>query len=342
MIKLALIGLGTVGQGFIELLHTNSQKLKEATGFDFQLTAISDLQRGAVLDPAGLDLAMLLACLRESGTIHAYPGGIKGLDSVTTIRRSPAHVILEATPTNLDTAEPGLTHLRTAMNAGKHVVTCNKGPIARAWPELQNLAQQNHVRLRFEGTVMSGTPVINLVETTLRGCTILRVQGILNGTTNFILTRLEAGMAYHAALKQAQTAGYAETNPAADVEGWDTLAKIWILSRVFFNGQLEREAIPCTGIRDFPLERIQTARGSDQRWKLLGEIWRTGAGIQARVQPVALPCSHPLAQIDGVMNGIIIETDHLGAITVIGPGAGKRETAYALLSDLLQIAPEIK
>ena len=222
--RLALIGFGTVGQGLAEILHKSAGELKRRYGIEFSVVAVSDLQLGSVYHEEGLDLSRLLELASEGQNIKAYANGIKGWDSLRIIKESCSDTIVEATYTDIETGEPALSHFRAAFESGRHLVTTNKGPVALCYRELAAMAEKQGVQFLFEGTVMSGTPVLNLAARTLAGATINGIRGILNGTTNYILTEMENGLSYAVALKQAQDLGYAEAKPDADVEGWDALA----------------------------------------------------------------------------------------------------------------------
>jgi homoserine dehydrogenase len=239
--------------------------------------------------------------------------------------------------TDLRTGQPAIDHIRTAFEAGKHVVTSNKGPVALAYHQLNRLAETHGVQWGIEGTLMSGTPALRLARTALAGCHIHEVRGILNGTTNFILTRMESGASYATALAEAQALGYAEADPSADVEGHDALGKLLILAAVVMGAPLTKEQVTCQGITRLTPEDIQHARAEGKRWKLIAHLRRVGNRLEASVGPQALPYANPLAGVSGATNAITYVTDLLGEVTLVGPGAGRRETGFALLADLLGI-----
>ncbi len=335
--RLAFIGFGTVGKGLMELLLSKETELREKENFEFTVVAIHDIVLGTLYNEEGVDGALALKTAEKKKSFEGHPDLVTGWDSERIISQTSANVIVEITPTNIKTGEPGLTHVRTALQNKKHVVTTNKGPVALAIQQLQKLALENEVDFRFEGTVMSGTPVFHLTETGLAGAEIRRVRGILNGTTNYILTQMENGIAYEEALRDAQAKGYAEAIPDADVLGWDAKAKVLILANVLMNANLKEPDIPCEGITKITLEDIQKARAHGKRWKLIGSVEKTGSGTKASVAPVELPETDFLAGISGVTNALSFETDTLGEVTIIGPGAGKIETGFSLLTDLLAI-----
>jgi homoserine dehydrogenase len=252
-------------------------------------------------------------------------------------RQAEADVLLEATYTDIKTGEPATSHIKAALERGLHVVTTNKGPLALHYLELAQLAAKRNVEFLFEGTVMSGTPVLNLVRETLAGAEILEMQGILNGTTNYILTRMEEGLSYEAALAKAQELGYAEAVPDADVLGWDALAKVTILANVVFGAALKPTDSPCEGITKITAADITKAKTDGKRYKLIGRVWREGGVVKAAVAPRLVDLSQPLAGVMGATNAVAIKTDALGEVTIVGPGAGKAQTGFSMLTDLLHI-----
>ena len=203
-LRLAFVGFGVVGQGVAEVLRDKGKQLAERYGVELVITAVTDAKKGAAADPAGLDPAKLLSWLGKHGSLNGYPAPATGWDSLTTIKKAEADVVVEASWTDVKTGGPALEHFRTCFAAGKHLVTTNKGPMVVAPQEMIEKAMAAGVELRWEGTVMSGTPVISTARRGLAGCTISGFSGILNGTTNFMLTEMEGGKSYEAVLKQAQ------------------------------------------------------------------------------------------------------------------------------------------
>lgn len=335
--KIVLIGCGTVGRGLLELLNEKQQLLLNKYNLNPIVTGISDPVIGQIFNDKGLDLDKILSLLSEEGHIKDYNGGITGWDSIKTIKESNADVVVEATPTNIETGDPGLTHIKTALINGINVATTNKGPIALAYHELNDLALKHGCFLRFEGTVLAGTPALNLALCPLAGIEIKEIRGIMNGTTNYILTHMESGMSYEEVLKEAQEKGYAETKPDADVKGWDALAKIIITANVLMGGDLKVGDVECKGIDGISKEDVEDALASGKHWKLIARAWREDGKIRASVLPQKLDKNDPLSRVIGVTNAINFDTDVLGQVTIIGPGAGKRETGFALLSDLIDI-----
>ncbi len=334
--NIALTGCGTVGKALLELLHEKREMLKNRFHFEYNISLISARSKGILLNPAGLDLDGVLSALHEKNSLSEFPQSSGSFSELLT--ESKANILVEATPTNLNTAEPALAHITTALNQNIHVVTVNKGPIALNFNALQALAEAHHVQLRYEGTVMSGTPLIELAQHGLAGAAINRIEGILNGTTNYMLTRMENGASYEEALIEAQELGYAETDPSGDVDGWDAAVKVSILAKALFGVDLPIDQVDRTGISGISSEDIQAADKKGERIRLIATIENHGDSIRGSVKPLSLPLTHPLSQVQGVMNAACLTTDTLGPVTLIGAGAGGRETAQALLADILNIA----
>lgn len=328
-----------VGQGLCEILAEKEHMLRERYGLDWVVVAISDFRLGSVADPDGLDVGNVLEILARGGTLHDLEAPEKGWDVHTMIERSGADVLVEVTYTDVKTGEPATGHVKAALGKGMHVVSTNKGPVVNAFRELREIAASRGLRYGVEGVVMSGTPVLNLAELTLAGNRITGVRGIVNGTTNYILTMMEQGMGYAKALDRARELGYAEADPTGDVEGWDALGKIIILAISLFGVSLRQDEVERMGITGITPGDMDEARSRDMVWKLIGSARLLPDGsVQASVKPECLPRSDPLAGISGATNALTFITDELGPVTIIGPGAGKRETGFALLIDLIAIA----
>ncbi|UCF13460.1 MAG: homoserine dehydrogenase [Thermoplasmatales archaeon] len=336
--KLAFIGFGTVGQGLTEILLEKKDMLAEQYDFNYIIVAISDIMKGSVYEKYGLDMYKILDLVKNGKKLDEYPTGIKDLDSLATIKKSNADTIVEVTYTDIKTGEPAITYIKTALGAGKNVVSTNKGPVVKQAVELLKMAESNNAHYGFEGVVLAGTPALNLARFSLAGNKINGFKGILNGTTNYILTRMEEGMSYDNALKKAQVLGYAEADPTGDVEGLDALGKVVILSNVVLGKNIGWKDVERKGITEITKDEIVKAKAEGKRWKLIGsaEIQSDGS-VKAKVWPEKLPLSDPLASVNEAINALTYHTDELGPITIVGPGAGRRETGFSLLIDLLEI-----
>jgi homoserine dehydrogenase len=335
--RLALIGFGNVNQGLSEILRDYAYFLAESFGVSFTVVGVSDLLKGSIYQPDGFQASDLLEAVQRDGNLDRLPAAQRGWDALTLIANSNADIVVEASYTDLQTGQPAISYVRAALETGKHVVTSNKGPVALCYAELAELARQKSVLFGVEGTVMSGTPAVHLGHEVLKSAIIRKVEGILNGTTNYILTNMELGVSYQDALAEAQKQGYAEADPTGDVEGFDTAGKVAILSQILFDRPISMEAVERTGISQLTLEDINQARKAGERWKLIGALEEKDGKLKAKVSPTRIPLSHPLAGVSGATNAITYDTKILGLVTLIGPGAGRQQTGYALLSDLLAI-----
>ncbi len=335
--KIAIIGFGNVGQGLAKILSDKQILLSEKFGVDISIVAVCDLYKGSVADPDGLDSRELLKNIEAHGDLKKMQTQFSGWDAEETIEKSGADILIELAYTDLKTGEPALSHIKQALRKGMHVSMTNKGPVALAFPELRKLAEQNNVHIGIEGTVMSGTPSLYLGNEMLLAAGITKIQGILNGTTNYILGEMEKGLEYQIALNQAQELGYAEANPSGDVDGHDAAAKVVILGNLFMGLDLTLSDIDCTGITAISTKDIENAALENKHWKLIGCVEKTKTGFIASVAPKMISKSHPLASISGATNALTYSTEILGDVTIIGPGAGRLETGYAVIEDILSI-----
>jgi|TARA_B100001964_G_C14244018_1_gene606509 homoserine dehydrogenase len=330
-----MIGFGNVGQGLAEILSTKAQLLREKHDADIRIVAICDLYKGSVADPSGLDPLALLDHIRDKGDLKDFPAANSGWDAQETIEKSGANVLVELSYTDLTTGEPALSHMTQALEAGMNVSTTNKGPAALHFPKLLELSKKHGGEIGVEGTVMSGTPALAVSMNMLAAAGVTRIQGILNGTTNYILGEMEKGADYTDALEEAQAKGYAEADPTGDVDGHDAAAKVVIMANLVMDQSMTMEDVSCTGISGVTRAQIQAAQAENQRWKLIGTLEKVDGQIQGSVKPVKLDAEHPLYGVGAAINAVTFSTDLLGDITLIGPGAGRIETGYAIIGDIL-------
>lgn len=336
-VRLAFIGFGNVAQGLTQILHEHKETYAKKYGVHFLITAIADPIKGNAFNPDGLLPASLLEAVQKPGALKNLPGGQPEWDAMEMIQSSPSDVVVEMSYTNLQTGEPSTTYIAEALRRKKHVITTNKGPIALHYDQLASIAHLHGMHIGLEGTVMSGTPVIRVGRELLNGAGISRIQGILNGTTNYILTRMESGSSYADALAEAQAQGFAEADPTGDVEGYDAAAKVAILSRLVLGVTVPYTSIEREGISGLTKQDVASAKARGMRWKLVGTIDKQGGTVHARVRPECLPEDHPLAQVKGVTNALVYTTDYLNEVTLVGPGAGRMQTGYAIIQDLFCI-----
>jgi homoserine dehydrogenase len=339
-LRLSIVGFGTVGQGLAELLVMKKALLQEQFGLDILLLGVANSRHGFIARDDGLDIPTVLELAARHRPLTDYPGCKHWQSTLEGLQATGGDILVEATGTNLRDAEPGISHIRAALSQGMHVVTANKGPLALAAQELLALAQQHNVQLRMESTVMAGTPVISTLREGMAGARVLALRGILNGTTNYILSAMATGRDYADVLAEAQAQGYAESDPTADVEGYDVVAKTLILASVIFGQSLKPDQVSRTGITAITHEQVARSIEEGKRIKLIASLQEGpgGAPLKACVEPLALPLSDPLAHVNGVTNAITFQTDTLSDVTIIGPGAGRLQTGQGLLADVLAIA----
>jgi homoserine dehydrogenase len=333
--KIALIGFGVVGQGLAEILRDKADELQQNYGFRAEIVGVATRSRGMLYHPDGLDINDLLKSIQQ-GHLDYYrdiTDLTRNWDVDTLVRQCNADVIVESTITNLMTGQPALNTCYAAFETGKHVVLANKGPVAVAYADLRERARRAGKQLLFEGTVMAGTPSLRLAREALAGCRITEARGILNGTTNYMLTQMEDGMSYADALADAQKLGYAEADPTADVDGWDAAGKVIILGAALFNQRFTLKDIRVRGISGISAQDVDEAKAAGEKWKLVARVTPSGGSVQ----PTRVPLSNPLAAVSGATNAITYSTDLLGDVTLVGAGAGRLQTGFALLSDLLDI-----
>jgi len=327
-LKVAIIGFGSVGKGVLKVLAGSSSTYDDVK---FKVVAITD-SRGAVLDDNGLDLEQVLK--------QKNNGDLKRVDkkSLDVIRDCDYDILVEVTPTDARTGEPGLTYIAEALKRGKSVVTSNKGPVALKYKELCELAKKNNGLFLFEATVGGAMPVFNLLRMPLAGNKVTNIMGIFNGTCNYILTRMaNEDLPYDMVLSEAKELGIAEADPTYDVEGIDTALKIVILANAVFGMDVSLKDVDTVGISSVSLEALKLASQSGMVIKLIGEVHPNGEERVLKVSPRLVPKNHPLA-VQGTLNAALIQTKLAGDIFVVGKGAGSIETASAILSDMLYIA----
>jgi homoserine dehydrogenase len=325
-VRCSIIGFGAIGQGVAEVLLMKKEYLRSA-GLEVKVVAIVD-SKGATVNPEGVDLANCISRKRTNGTV-----ALEKITGVEVIRSVDHELVIETTPTNIQTGGAGLQNMLAAFNTGKNVVTSNKGPLTLKYRELIEAAKAAGSHFRFEATVGGSMPIINLTNEVLAGNRVKSVKGILNGTCNYILTRmLEERASYSDILAESMQLGIAETDPTYDVEGIDTACKLVILANAIFGLDVTYKDVKVTGITKVTPEALEMAYERGHVIKLIGEVSRE----RIHVAPRLVPINHPLA-VGGTLNVASVDTELAGEITITGRGAGPVETASAILSDLISI-----
>ena len=332
-IRVALVGLGHVGRAFLELMTFKRQILRERYNLELALTGAAD-STGAVLGAGQIDHANLLRHKRAGHGAGQYPRlGHRGMPAVEMVRQVEADVLLEASPVNVRTGQPGLDCVRVALQRGMSVVLANKGPLVVAYRELMEMAP----RLRFSATVCGALPVLNIGQRDLVACEIQRIEGILNSTTNYILTAMESGESFDQALRQAQAEGVAETDPSLDIQGWDAANKLVIIANAVLGVPITLKDVDILGIQYITPDDLTAARARGQTVKLVAVAQRQDSGYRFSVHPAALPLSHPLAIVTGWEMGIVWYTDIMGTQFAKIDERGPIPTAAAMLRDLISL-----
>ena len=332
--RIILCGFGVVAQSFAKLLDIRSNELYSRYGLKPRIIGVFD-SKGATFDSAGLNLQKLLQVKKKSGSVGEYNKSKHKMQGIEMIKTLDADVLIETTASNYKDAEPGMTHIITAMKRKMHVVSVNKGPLALAFPSLMELAEFNRVLLRFSGTVGGGTPILDYAKNSLRGEKIVSFQGILNGTTNYILTNMANGMSFDEALSDAKDKGYVEADESLDLDGLDAGAKLVILANWIMGMKVTMPDIIRTGIRDVSTDDIKNAKQNSSSIKLIASC-----DGNLTVSPIEISDDNPLS-VDGTLNAIAFTSEHSGTQTIIGRGAGGIETASSILRDLIDIRQEI-
>jgi homoserine dehydrogenase len=343
-LRIWLVGFGAVGQWLARVLDTQAGQLAARCGRELIVTGAGNARDGFVHHPGGLSLTSLLTAAADGRPITGQSGARVWPTAIEGLRATEADLLLEVTASPAADGEPGLTHMREALQRGIPVATSNKWPVALHGVELTDLARRHKVAFRAESTVMSGTPVLGTLTEGLAGTVPLALRGLLNATANFILSEMAAGISYTDALAAAQRAGLAEPDPSADVGGSDTVAKVMVLSAMVFGRQLRRDEVGCQGISDVTSQQARQAVAAGGRLKHVATLAFAGpggaGGVTARVRPEAVPAGDPLAGVDGVTNALIMRADPVGEVTIIGPGAGPDIAGQGVLSDLLAITDQ--
>ncbi|HJH28129.1 MAG TPA: homoserine dehydrogenase [Methanosarcinaceae archaeon] len=325
-IRASIIGFGAVGQGVAEVLLQKDEYLRNI-GLDIKVVAIAD-SKGAATDPNGVDLSKVLTRKRTEGIV-----GSEKLTGLEVITDTDHELVIETTPTDIETGGVGLPNMLAAFEHGRDVVTSNKGPLALKYRQLSEIAKENGSIFKFEATVGGAMPIINLTRDVLAGNDIISIEGILNGTCNYILTRMmEEQAPYEQMLAESQELGIAETDPTYDVEGIDAACKLVILANSIFNMDVTYKDVDVKGITKITPESLMLAQDDGYVIKQIGEV----KNDLIRVGPRLVPVGHPLA-VGGTLNVASVQTDLAGAVTITGHGAGSIETASAIISDIISI-----
>ncbi len=336
--KLALLGFGNVGQALAQLLLRKRKELETVYNLTFSITAIATGRHGAAINPDGIEIEKALILIQAGGSLDELSIAPPPTDMHEFIQASGADVLFENTPVSYVDGQPALNHLRTALENGMHAITANKGPVVHGYRELKQLAEDKGRKFYFESTVMDGAPIFALFRETLPAAQVVSFRGILNSTTNLILTRMEAGESFSEAVAYAQSIGIAETDPSGDVDGWDAAVKVAALVTVLMDIPLKPDEVDRTGIRKITSQHIAEAKAAGKRWKLICSAKKRGNRVNARVAPEMVGPESSFYSIDGTTSIVEFESDVLGKLSIIETDPGPETTAYGLLADFINAA----
>ena len=335
-IRIALVGFGNVGRRFAKRLRGPYARALKTEGARPRVTGIATAGHGIAVDGRGIDLGRALRLVTNARSLEALHRGPRVADVRAFIARVPADVIVEITPLDPRRGQPAVDHVRWALARGRHVVTANKGPVAFAHRRLRALAARKGRLFLHEGAVMDGAPVFNLVERCLPGTRILGFRGTLNSTTNLVLSRMEEGLTASAAVKEAQTLGIAEADPRHDLEGWDAAVKGCAIANGLMGAAVRPSQVRRLGITGLTGLHARRAGRAGTRLRLVVRGVRQGRRVRVSVGPERVPLGDPLSGA-GPDAALVLETDTMGEIGVFERGATIDQTAYALLSDIVEI-----
>jgi homoserine dehydrogenase len=343
-LALALIGFGNVARRFLTLLDEAADRLE----FQWRLVAIGTRHHGSLVDPEGIDARRCLTAIEGGGSLShldATPRTRSGIDVVRQITDAMYEdandgrlVVVETTVLDIDRGEPATAHVRASLEGLAHVVTANKGPAAFAYAALESLARSVDRDFLFEGAVMDGVPIFNLVRETMPGVVIEGFRGVINTTSQYALSEMERGVTFDDAIAEMQARGIAEADPSLDVDGWDAAAKTAALVNVLMEGRVTPHDIAREGIRDVSPPDLTNAARQRRRIRLVASASRRSGRLDARVEPEMLDEADPLATLGPLENALFLRTDLLGEIGIVQRSSSLQQTAYALLSDITRIA----
>lgn len=329
--NLAIVGMGNVAKALLRLLISKETDLRRRYDVRWRLTGVASRRLGWIADPDGLNPLVALHghSLVQHGIV-SHPQNIR-----EWLEKTRADVLFEASSLNVQTGQPATDHLKTALELGAHAITANKGPIVHAYRELTALAKEHKRQFLYESTVMDGVPVFSMFPYGLPATEIRGFSGVLNSTTNVVLSEIERGRSMDEAIKRAQAMGIAETDPTADLDGWDSAVKVVALAIVLMGADVRLDQVQRTGIRELSEEKIRSVRAARMRYKLVCRAERRGGGVDCRVGPEILLASDPLANLEGSSSAIRFDLDVFG-LSFVEHNPGVEATGYGLLADFLR------
>lgn len=329
--NLCFLGFGNVNRTLVRLLADRAQELRDRYGITFRITGIASRRLGWIANPEGIDSAPLIS----AGIEHLKAQSGKISDVHQWLAAAHANVLFEATSLNVQNGQPAVDHIRAALEHGAHAITANKGPIVHAYRELRDLAASKGKRFLFESTVMDGVPIFSFFDQ-LPAIHLQGFYGILNSTTNVILSHMEEGLSFDEALKKAQELGIAETDATHDIDGWDAAVKTAALINVLMDVPIRLDQIAREGIRDLTPSAVRNAKRDGWPFKLVCRARRIANGVEASVAPEKVRSSEPMARISGASSYVYFETDIFPGLAITEESPGLYATAYGLLADFVR------
>jgi homoserine dehydrogenase len=337
-VRIVLVGFGNVGRTLAAILADPSP-YAGLKGLDVSVVAITTGSHGTLANPAGIALGPALASFERAGGFTPADPDHSGLATLEVLTRLDYDAVVEMSPLDVvRRGEPAISHVRAALERGRHVVAANKGPVAWSYRSLVELAARTGARFLHEATVMDGVPVFNLARHGLRGATVLSLEGILNSTTNWVLGAVEQGRGVEEAVAEARRAGVAEADPSLDLDGWDAAVKLAALANAVMGGELLPEDVERRTLASLDLDRVRGCPARGRRLKMVAAARRDGGRILGRVEAREIPLDHPFALVEGTSSILRITTDLAGSISVVEEAPDLRTTAYGVLSDLMSLA----
>jgi homoserine dehydrogenase len=338
--KLVLVGFGNVARALVRLLIRKESLLERKYQLTFSFTGIATGHHGFAADPAGFDIQRALALADRGESVSGL--SVTSLDDAFAVMdASRADVMFENSPVNHSSGRPALDHVRFALNHGMHAITANKGTVVHGYRELKSLAASRGRNFLFESTVLGGSPVFSVFRECLPAAELQSFRGVLNSTTNIILSRMERGETFEQAVSYCQSIGVAETDPSADVDGWDAAIKVAALATVLMDTPLAPQHVTRNGIRDITAAMIADAKSGGRRYKLVCSAERRAGGVTASVGPETVGVADPLYGMEDSTTGVAFRTDVLGDYSIVeserpGMVAGPEPTAYGLFADFIR------
>jgi homoserine dehydrogenase len=341
-LKLAFIGLGNVARAFARMIEARRESLAAEYDLDWRTTAIATARHGSVVCGSGIDLLEAVARVERGESLEGMEGSTAVDNPMRVVETCDADIVFETSPLDPVAGEPATQYIRSALDRRINVVTANKGPIAFAYHQLKQLADSRGVALRFEGTVMDGAPVFNLAEYCLPGARVTGFYGVLNSTSNFILTAMQQGRSFDYALEEARRLGICEANSDFDIDGWDAAVKAVALANVLMRAEVRPADVSPSGIRAVTADDLRHASGEGRAIRLISRAETTDEEIKIRVGLESVSLSSPAGSVSGTSNVLVLKTDLMGELAIYETDPGVEQTAYALLSDLIRVRERLR